>query len=52
VGQLRKQSLPFLLKTDLHKDKLELDPDNFNALTLVDRKFQPSKSLQGVDIKD
>lgn len=52
VGTVRKQTLPFIVRTAKLLDKLQIDPDNFNALRFVDRDFSPSKAMQGMDIKD
>ena len=52
MGTVRKQTLPFIVRTAKLLDKLQIDPDNFNALRFVDRDFSPSKAMQGMDIKD
>lgn len=52
MGTVRKQTLPFVVRTPKLLDKLQIDPDNFNALRFVDRDFSPSKAMQGMDIKD
>ena len=52
MGTVRKQTLPFALKTKQMQDKLQIDPDNFNALKFVDREFKPAKSMNGMEIKD
>jgi folate-binding protein YgfZ len=52
IGTVRKQTLPFVLRTPKLQDKLQIDPDNFNALRFIDRDYIPSKPMQGMDIKD
>lgn len=52
VGTVRKQTLPFIVQTHDEKkgEKLELDLNNFNAMTLVNREF--SHALKDLELKD
>jgi hypothetical protein len=52
VGTVRKQTLPFVVRTPKLQDKLQIDPDNFNALRFIDRDYKPSKAMQGMEIRD
>lgn len=48
VGTVRKQALPFMLKTP--RSLLQINPENFNALRMVDRTYQDK--LEGLEIVD
>ena len=50
VGTIRKQALPFFVKTESIEKKFKIDQDNFNAIKFVDREFE--KSVVGHEIKD